>query len=171
MADKSRERNYVGVFSDYGLDERQIAIQNKIMKKSFKLLYYLTVFLTVLWLMLGVAFQMEIPCGIAALSYLTAAMVSYSVYVISASKNGVINSMTATTNSRGFVSLIIRSLYTTALIIHLLSKTDFALLNKIIIVILWGIVFIASTLEGICMKRNLKTLDEQGREDSEEDQP
>ena len=40
MADKSRERNYVDAFSDYGLDERQIAIQNKIMTKCFKILYY-----------------------------------------------------------------------------------------------------------------------------------
>lgn len=31
MTDKSRERNYVDLFSDYGMDEGQIAIQNKIL--------------------------------------------------------------------------------------------------------------------------------------------
>lgn len=37
MADKSRERNYVDAFSDYGMDERQIAIQNRIISKCFKI--------------------------------------------------------------------------------------------------------------------------------------
>ena len=168
MADKSRERHYVGVFSDYGLDERQIAIQNKIMKKSFKLLFSLTVCLTFLWLILCVAFQLEISCGVAALSYLTAAMVSYSVYVISASKNGAINSMTATMNSN-FVSVIIRFLYPAALIIHMLLGSYLTLFNKIVLMIFGGIIFIVEILEVICMKRNLKTLDQQGKEDSEEE--
>lgn len=168
MADKSRERNYVGTLSDYGLDERQIAIQNKITKKCFKLLYLLTVFLTALWLILCVAFQIEISCGVAALSYLTAAMVSYLVYAITASKNGVINGMTATTNS-SFVSVIIRFLYSAGIIGYMLSKNDVTSLNKIILVVFFVITFIAAILEVICMKRNFKTLDEQGKEDSEEE--
>ena len=168
MADKSRERNYVGIFSDYGLDERQIAIQNKIMTKCFKILYYSAIVLTTVWLILCVAFQLEISCGVAALSYLTAAMVSYSVYVISASKNGVINSMTATTNSC-IVSVITRILYPAALIINMLLSSYLTLLNKIVLMIFWGITFIAEILEIICMKRNLKTLDEQGKEDNEEE--
>ena len=165
MADKSRERNYVDLFSDYGLDERQIAVQNKIITKCFKLLYYSILVLTSVWLVLRIAFHMEISCGAMVISYFTAAIICQSVYAIMASKNGVINLMTATTESGGG-TIIIYIIYAAALIINFSIGVFNE--NTLILIILCVITLIGGVIKAVCAKRNFKTLDEQGREDSEE---
>ena len=165
MTDKSRERNYVDLFSDYGMDERQIAIQNKIIAKCFKLLYYSILVLTAVWLILNIAFQMEISCGVMVISYFTAAIICQSVYAVIASRNGVINLMTATTESGGG-TIIIDIIYAAALIINF--STGVFNENTLILIILCVITLIGGVIKAVCAKRNFKALDEQGREDTEE---
>ena len=170
MADKSRERNYVDILSDYGLDERQIAIRNKIMTKCFKLMYYLSIVLTAVWLELCIPFQIEIPNYIIALSYFILVVVCQSVYAVMASKQGVINGITATTNSSGpIITVVMVLIYMTFLVIVFLEK-GFAFTNEnIIMIVFFGIFIINNVIQYLCAKRNFKALDEQGKEDSEEE--
>lgn len=96
MADKSRERNYVDAFSDYGLDERQIAIQNKIMTKCFKILYYGVAVLTVIWIIVPIFADIQIPTAYVAASYFLLAVICSGIYAVQASRHGAINGITAT---------------------------------------------------------------------------
>ena len=167
MADKSRERNYVDIFSDYGLDERQIAIQNKIKTKCFKILYYSAIVLTAVWLELCIPFQIEIPNYIIALSYFILVVVCQSVYAVTASKHGVINGITATSNSSAIV--IIMFVVSIPIFAVTIKNGSSFTEERLAIIVFFGICIINSVIQYLCGKRNFKTLDEQGKEDSEEE--
>lgn len=96
MADKSRERNYVDAFSNYGMDERQIAIQNKIMTKCFKILYYGMAVLSVIWMIVPIFADIQIPTAYVAVSYFLLAVICSGIYAVQASRHGAINGITAT---------------------------------------------------------------------------
>ena len=164
MADRSRERNHVDLFSDYGMDERQIAVQNKIMTKCFKMLYYSVLILTAVWLSICLAFHMEISYGVIVLSYFTAAVFCQSFYAAAASKNGVINMMTATTNSSGGM-IILYVIYVAALAVNILTGVFTE--ETLILIILCSITLVGGIIQYVCAKRNFKTLDEQGKEEDE----
>ena len=168
MADKSRERNYVDLFSDYGLDERQIAIQNKIMTKCFKLMYNSILILTMVWFVFFIYFKIEISNLLIVLSYVTLIVICQSIYAVMASKKGVINGITATTNSNG--TMIVTAVIYIPVIASIISKNvnDFNAEN-IFMIVYFGIFAINCVIQYMCGKRNFKTLDQQGKEDSEEE--
>ena len=167
MADKSRERNYVDLFSDYGLDERQKAIQNKIMTKCFKLMFYSVFVLTVVWLELCFFLQIEISNSVIALSYFILVIICQSVYAVTASKHGVINGITATSNSSAIV--IIMFVVSIPIFAVTIKNGSSFTEERLAIIVFFGICIINSVIQYLCGKRNFKTLDQQGREDSEEE--
>lgn len=92
----AKERNYVDLFSDYGLDERQKAISAKLGADMFKALFNTIIAITVIWTAVYGAFP---ECGIhfsaVMSSYFAAAIIIECIYAVIASKNGVINGITA----------------------------------------------------------------------------
>lgn len=166
MADKSRERNYADMFSDYGLDERQIAIQNKIMKKCFKYSFNGSIFLTCVWIMLGAA-EVAIPFTYTALSYHILLMVCGIIHAVQASKNGVINGIAAAQISgKGQIAVII---FSTICIFGRAFK-EFETFNHywVSLVIMAVTTLIYAVVLHFCGKHNFKVLDEENTDDTDE---
>ena len=168
MADKSRERNYVDAFSNYGLDERQIAIQNKIMTKCFKILYYGAALLSVIWTLVPTLTGLQIPVEYVAASYFLLAVICSNVYNIQASRHGAINGITATMwESRG--SIIITLFVVVPLLIRFFTDDEMKLDPPMItIIIIAAAAVMNSIITHVCGKRNFKTLDEESSDDTEE---
>ena len=166
MADKSRERNYVDMFSDYGLDERQIAIQNKIMKKCFKYSFTGSLVLTCVWIMLGAA-ELAIPFTYTAVSYYILLIVCGIIHAVQASKNGVINGIAAAQISgKGQIAVII---FSTICIFGRAFK-EFETFNHYWVSLVFMVVttLIYAVVLHFCGKRNFKVLDEESTDDTDE---
>lgn len=164
MADKSRERNYVDAFSDYGMDERQIAIQNRIISKCFKLMFYSVTILTLVWLCAYIIWSVQVSCAATAISFYAAAMLWYSVYVIWASKYGVINGIVSFgfENRGKLIGGIIFAVLALAGISGLMATNEPVLMSEV-----FGIASSVNIIEYFCGKRNFKVLDEQASDDTE----
>lgn len=162
MADRSRERNYVDAFSDYGLDERQTAIQNKIMTKCFKILYYGVAILTVIWLTVPILMEMkiQIPTAYIAASYFVLAMVCSAIYAVQASKHGAINGITAFSwESKG--QIVLSLFVVLPIITRMLSSENRQLDENVITIIALGVISIVYNIVlHYCGKRNFKVSDE-----------
>ncbi|MDE5991957.1 MAG: hypothetical protein K2G87_02790 [Oscillospiraceae bacterium] len=168
MADKSRERNYVDAFSDYGLDERQISIQNKIMTKCFKILYYGAALLSVIWLIVPTLTGLQIPIEYVAASYFLLAVICYNVYIIKASKHGAINGITATV-WEGKASIILSLFVVVPILFRMFSEAGREFNEAHIILIILAVGVIANNIIAhVCGKRNFKVLDEDSSDDTEE---
>ena len=168
MADKSRERNYVDAFSNYGLDERQIAIQNKIMTKCFKILYYGAALLSVIWILVPTLTGLQIPVEYVAASYFLLAVICSNVYNIQASRHGAINGITATVWEGG--SWIILSLFVVVpILFRMFSEAGREFNEAHITLIILAVGVIANNIIAhVCGKRNFKALDEESSDDTEE---
>lgn len=166
MADKSRERNYVDAFSDYGMDERQTAIQNKIMTKCFKILYYGVAVLTAIWLCLPTLTGLQIPAEYIAASYFLLAVICSNVYIITASKHGAINGITATA-WEGKSTIILSLFVAVPIISRMISEAgrEFSETHIILIILAVG-VLANNIIAHICGKRNFKALDEESINDT-----
>lgn len=169
MADKSRERNYVDAFSDYGLDERQTAVQNKIMTKCFKILYYGTAVLSVIWLTVPILAEIQIPTAYVAASYFVLAVICSAAYAVQASKHGAINGITAFGwESKG--QIVISLFVFIPLLIGMLNEDAEFDENRITIIGI-GILGVAyNIILHFCGKRNFKVLDEDGADDTDENE-
>lgn len=167
MPDKSRERNYVDAFSDYGLDERQTAIQNKIMTKCFKILYYGVAVLTVIWLAVPILAEIQVPTAYVAASYFVLAVICSAVYAVQASKHGAINGITAFSwKSKG---QIVISLFVFApLLIRILTGNTEIDENIITIIVLGVLGVTYNIVMHFCGRRNFEVLDEEVTEDTDE---
>lgn len=164
MADKSRERNYVDAFSDYGMDERQIALQNKIMTQCFKILYYGTAILTVIWLCVPVIAEIEIHSAYVAGSYFLLAVVCSGIYSVQASRLGVINYLTA--SSWGSKSSIFLTLFAVVpAFLNLKNIKSGMNESSIVLIVMCVIAIIYNVILHFCGRRNIKTLDEDNDED------
>lgn len=165
MADKSRERNNVDLFSDYGLDERQTAIQCRIALSCFKLLFNIGVIMSVIWIVLLTGkYTYEIPGSVVALSYYIAVIACYCVYAVRASKQGVINGISAfsfSTKELGTAVICIIG----AVIIPFTSFFDEPWFFSVLLVL----AAVRCVIFYFCGKRNFRVLDEQIKEDEEND--
>ncbi len=169
MADKSRERNMVDLFSDYGLDERQKDLSNKIGFDCFRTANGFTVLLTAIWLAVSIVEGMpEIHPAFAALSYFGLMMIFRWVYAIRASKNGIINQITAFgSTTRTVIAEII--LFAAIIIFSIYSIfVDTGAEDTEFLAVFIAFLAIDRIVMYVCGKRNFKTLDEQTQEDEEE---
>lgn len=171
MADKSRERNTVGLYSDYGLDERQKAVSREIGLKSFKLIHIVIGIISIVWFMVGIFLpDIEISCEYTALSYFAAAVVCQCYYGIKASKYGVINSIAAFSFQTG--SLFI-ALFMTVFALWfgvVVRLADIEMENTPLLAAISAIAAVNHYVMYFCVKRNDKVLEEQARESEEEEQ-
>lgn len=169
MADKSRERNYVDAFSDYGLDERQTAIQNKIMTKCFKILFYGVAVLTVLWLTVPILAEVQVHTAYVAASYFVLAVICSAVYAVKASKQGAINGITAFSwESKGTVIL---SLFVVFPFFIRILTGDFKFdENNITIIVIAVLAVVYNIILHFCGKRNFEVLDGKNEDDTDENE-
>lgn len=168
MADKSRERNYVDAFSDYGMDERQTAIQNKIMTKCFKILYYGVAVLTVIWLGLPTLTGFQIPVEYVAASYFLLAVICSNAFIIKASKHGAINGITATA-WEGKSTIILSLFVAVPILTRMISEAGKEFSKDHIILIILAVGVLANNIIAhLCGKRNFKVLDEESADDTDE---
>lgn len=172
MADKSRERNNVWLYSDYGLDERQKAMSREIGLKSFELIIIATVLISAVWFSLEVFFpEADISRAYTALSYFAAGSVCQCYYGIRASKYGVINNITAfSVQTMGLFCAI----FMTASALWFGFGTKLAgiepLPSQEMIVAVSAIAAADNYVMYFCGKRNDKVLEEQAKESEEEEQ-
>lgn len=163
MTNKSRERNNVDMFSNYGLDERQREISAKLGFRCFRMLYFGALVLTGVWYLIYNAGN-QIPFMYVAVSYLALAMLVYCIYAVYASKYGVINgksafSFTVTERNTAIVCII------GAIILPFTSLFEDPWLLSLVLVL----AAIKSIVLYLCGKRNFKVLDEQMKEDEEDE--
>lgn len=163
MADRSRERNSAGVFSDYGLDERQKLIMANIGFKSFRLMCYAIAFVTAVLFVLYM-FEINIPFQYAALIYYTVMLIGMAAFEITASKYGVLNQVHSFSNTTG--GLITGLMLMAAAAVNIIVRTVKGTFNEetVIIVIICVLTAILQFIRCACGKRNFKVLDEQSEE-------
>lgn len=167
MADRSRERNSAGVFSDYGLDERQKLIMANIGFKGFKLMCYAIAIVTVVLLVLYMS-EINIPFQYAALAYYTLMLIGMAAFEITASKYGVLNQVHSFSNTTG--GLITGFLLIGAAVINIIVRTAKGTFDEdtVIIVVLCTLTAVLQFIRCACGKRNFKVLDEQSEEKEDE---
>lgn len=169
---ETRERNYVDVFSDYGLDERQRSKTENIGFRCFRELYIVSIMLTVVWLFVSRLTGAEIPIIFVAGSYFTAALVCYCVYAVRAAKSGVINGITAFSFTTGkLTAAIITALLAVVFGLGaagLLSASE-KMTDSLILAILCAMVSAVNFVCYFCGLKNNKVLDEQNREDGSDE--
>lgn len=170
MADKSRERNSAGLYSDYGLDERQKAVSREIGLKSFKLIFTAMVLISLMWFLVEVFFpEADIPCAYTAASYFAAAVACQCYYGIKASKYGVINGIAAfSIQTGGLISAIVM----TAGVLWFGFGIKLAGIetesNTALLAVISAISAANNYVMYFCGKRNDKVLEEQAKESEEE---
>ncbi|MDE7302091.1 MAG: hypothetical protein K2N60_02085 [Oscillospiraceae bacterium] len=169
MADKSRERNYVDMFSDYGLDERQKLINAEIGVKCFKTFFNGVLWLTVGWFILYIGLEgVSFPFGYVALSYYMLASVCICAYAIKASKSGTINGIYAFSLTCRDITAVIMLAAIAVIIYIMISQNRLADHKLICTGILIATALLKSIILQICGKRNFKVLDEKSADDTEE---
>lgn len=167
MSDKSRERSYVDAFSDYGLDERQTAIQHKIMTKCFKILFYGVGVLTIIWLSLPILAETQIHTAYVAASYFVLAVICSAVYAVQASKQGAINGITAFAWS-GKGNIIVSLFVVFPFLMRILTG-DFKFdENNITIIVIAVLAVVYNIIMHRCGKRNFEVLDGKSEDDTDE---
>lgn len=167
---ETRERNYVDVFSDYGLDERQRSKSENIGFRCFRELYIVSIMLTIVWYF--ASRLTDIPVVLVAGSYFTAALVCYCVYAVRAAKSGVINGITAFSFTTGkLAAAIITALLAVVFGLGaagLLSASE-KMTDSLILAILCAMVSAVNFVCYFCGLKNNKVLDEQNREDGSDE--
>lgn len=168
MKETKKERNYVTVFSDYGLDERQRSKSENIGFRCFRELYITSLIMTVVWYVIGCAVDANITVVIVAGSYFAAAIVCYCIYALRAAKAGVINGITAFSFSTGSLA---KAILTALLAIvfglgagHLISASD-KMTDCIVLAVLCAMLSAENFVLYFCGLKNNKVLDEQNKEE------
>jgi len=176
MSNKSRERISSGLssglYSDYGLDERQKAVSREIGLKSFKLIFTVTMVISAVWILVGILFpKAEISFAYTALSYFAAAAACQCYYGIKASKYGVINGITAFSVQTGG---LVCALMMTAGVLWFGFGARLAGIetgaDNTLIALASAVSAINNYVMYFCGKRNDKVLEEQAKENEEEEQ-
>lgn len=168
MKETKKERNYVTVFSDYGLDERQRSKSENIGFRCFRELYIVLLIMTVVWYVIGCAVDANIPVVIVAGSYFAAATVCYCIYTLRAAKAGVINGITAFSFSTGsLVQAIAAAVLAICLSINAAGSvyTVDKMINRIALIVLCAIFSAENFVLYFCGLKNNKVLDEQNKEE------
>ncbi len=168
MKETKKERNYVTVFSDYGLDERQRSKSENIGFRCFRELYITSLIMTVVWYVISCVVDITIPIVIVAGSYFAAAIVCYCIYALRAAKSGVINGITAFSFSTGSLA---KAILTALLAIvfglgagHLISASD-KMTDCIVRAVLCAMISAENFVLYFCGLKNNKVLDEQNKEE------
>lgn len=168
MKETKKERNYVTVFSDYGLDERQRRKSENIGFRCFLELYITSLTMTVVWYVISCVVDTTIPIVIVAGSYFAAAIVCYCIYALRAAKAGVINGITAFSFSTGSLA---KAILTALLAIvfglgagHLISASD-KMTDCIVLAVLCAMISAENFVLYFCGLKNNKVLDEQNKEE------
>lgn len=167
MADRSRERNTAGVFSDYGLDERQKLIMANIGFKGFKIMCYAIAAVTAVLLALYI-FEIIIPFQFAALIYYTVMLIGMAVFELTASKYGVLNQVHSFSSTTG--GLIAGVMLIAAAAVNIIVRTVKGTFNgdTVIIVTICLLTAVYQFIRCACGKRNFKVLDDESKETEEE---
>ena len=168
MKETKKERNYVTVFSDYGLDERQRSKSENIGFRCFREFYITSLTMTVVWYVISCVVDTAIPIVIVAGSYFAAAIVCYCIYALRAAKAGVINGITAFSFSTGSLA---KAILTALLAIvfglgagHLISASD-KMTDCIVLAVLCAMISAENFVLYFCGLKNNKVLDEQNKEE------
>lgn len=168
MKGTKKKRNYVTVFSDYGLDERQRSKSENIGFRCFRELYITSLTMTVVWYIISCVVDTTIPIVIVAGSYFAAAIVCYCIYALRAAKAGVINGITAFSFSTGSLA---KAIFTAVLAIvfglgagHLISASD-KMTDCIVLAVLCAMLSAENFVLYFCGLKNNKVLDEQNKEE------
>ena len=168
MKETKKERNYVTVFSDYGLDERQRSKSENIGFRCFREFYITSLTMTVVWYVISCVVDTTIPIVIVAGSYFAAAVVCYCIYALRAAKAGVINGITAFPFSTGSLA---KAIFTAVLAIvfglgagHLISASD-KMTDSIVLAVLCAMLSAENFVLYFCGLKNNKVLDEQNKEE------
>ncbi len=168
MKETKKERNYVTVFSDYGLDERQRSKSENIGFRCFRELYITSLIMTVVWYVISCVVDTTIPIVIVAGSYFAAAIVCYCIYALRAAKAGVINGITAFSFSTGSLA---KAILTALLAIvfglgagHLISASD-KMTDCVVLAVLCAMISAENFVLYFCGLKNNKVLDEQNKEE------
>ena len=168
MKETKKERNYVTVFSDYGLDERQRSKSENIGFRCFRELYITSLIMTVVWYVISCVVDITIPIVIVAGSYFAAAIVCYCIYALHAAESGVINGITAFSFSTGSLA---KAILTALLAIvfglgagHLISASD-KMTDCIVLAVLCAMISAENFVLYFCGLKNNKVLDEQNKEE------
>lgn len=166
MKETKKERNYVTVFSDYGLDERQRSKSENIGFRCFRELYIVSLIMTVVWYVISC--DTTIPIVTVAGSYFAAAIVCYCIYALRAAKAGVINGITAFSFSTGSLA---KAILTAVLAIvfglgagHLISASD-KMTDCVVLAVLCAMISAENFVLYFCGLKNNKVLDEQNKEE------
>ena len=168
MKETKKERNYVTVFSDYGLDERQRSKSENIGFRCFRELYIVSLIMTVVWYVISCVVDTAIPIVIVAGSYFAAAVVCYCIYALRAAKAGVINGITAFSFSTGSLAkAILTALFAIVFGLgagHLISASD-KMTDCIVLAVLCAMISAENFVLYFCGLKNNKVLDEQNKEE------
>lgn len=170
MKETKKERNYVDVFSDYGLDERQRSASSNIGFRCFRELYIVTLIITILWYAADCFVDAEIPAVIVAGSYFAAAIVCFCVYAVRAASAGVINGITAfsfsTLNLASAIFTAVIALVFALSAAGVLSISDKAT-DAVVIAVFSAMLSAENFVLYFCGRKNNKVLDEQNKEEEE----
>lgn len=168
MKETKKERNYVTVFSDYGLDERQRSKSENIGFRCFRELYITSLTMTVVWYVISCVVDTTIPIVIVAGSYFAAAIVCYCIYALRAAKSGVINGTTAFSFSTGSLAkAILTALFAIVFGLgagHLISASD-KMTDCVVLAVLCAMISAENFVLYFCGLKNNKVLDEQNKEE------
>lgn len=164
MADKTRERNSAGVFSDYGLDERQKLIMASIGFKGFRLMCYAIAAVTIVLLVLYFM-EINVPFQYAVLAYYTVMLIGMAAFEITASKHGVLNPIHSFSNTTG--GLITGFMLIGAMVLNVAARIIKGGFDgrTVIIAVVCTLTAVLQFIRCWCGKRNFKVLDEQNKED------
>ena len=170
MKETKKERNYVDVFRDYGLDERQRSASSNIGFRCFRELYIVTLIITILWYAADCFVDTEIPVVFVIGSYFAAAIVCFCVYAARAARAGVINGITAFS----FSTLNLASAIFTALVARVFGLSATGVLsisgkstNAVVIAVFSAMLSAENFVLYFCGRKNNKVLDEQNKEEEE----
>ena len=161
---KNTTTSNADLFSNRGLDERQREISTKLGTRCFRMLYYLMVVLTLVWLMVHYTSDVQIPFMAVALSYFAGAGAVCCIYALYASKYGVINSDTAISFSKS--SLFMAIFEAIIAVVAWFSDTSE---NNWLVAAVFALGSVEHFIFYFCGKRNFKVLDEQMKEDEEDE--
>lgn len=156
------------LFSNYGLDERQREISDKIGFSCFRLLYNLIWLLSSIWYAVVGVSEIQIPILYVAFSYITVGCLSLCIYALNASKYGVMNHSAAVSfSSSGITAAIISAIAAVALVFIPLGEISTKL--GVILPLSLALFSAENIILYFCGKRNFRVLEEQASEDAEQE--
>lgn len=165
MTNKGRERNIADIFSDYGLDERQKAININAAYKGLKASFYIIMCISLLCMCLYAAFP-GLPGIYGALMSYGGALAGLAYYGIKASEHGGLNPIfTFSSMTGGILACLFWSvLFAVKVVKNILGNLPLTDPNYAVAL---GVLFLAA-YQGImvwCAKRNDAALNEQLKEE------